>query len=162
MEGITCGDYCGTDLYVLRGVSAVYAQSDPGQEEDIYDALQNSINESWENGFEELETEDEIEIEGTHYRADYQEYCQYFLQASGRNQGVVTHYRAHFHALRHFYCCNGQIEQEAAEVCSHCADYHHTWSVNRICIWNHKTDQYIYLEGGLYGFSEYSRYVFSQ
>ena len=42
----------------------VYAKDSSGQEEDIYDALQDSINESWENGFEELETEDEIEIEG--------------------------------------------------------------------------------------------------
>ena len=52
-------------IFMSSGESVpVYAQSDPGQEEDIYDALQNSINESWENGFEELETEDEIEIEG--------------------------------------------------------------------------------------------------
>lgn len=42
----------------------VYAQDSSGQEEDIYDALQDSINESWENGFEELETDDEIEITG--------------------------------------------------------------------------------------------------
>ena len=42
----------------------VYAKDSSEQEEDIYDALQDSINESWENGFEELETEDEIEIEG--------------------------------------------------------------------------------------------------
>lgn len=42
----------------------VYAQDSSGQEEDIYDALQDSINESWENGLEELETDDEIEIKG--------------------------------------------------------------------------------------------------
>lgn len=42
----------------------VYAKDSSGQEEDIYDALQDSINESWENGFEELETDDEIEITG--------------------------------------------------------------------------------------------------
>lgn len=42
----------------------VYAKDSSGQEEDIYDALQDSINESWQNGFEELETDDEIEITG--------------------------------------------------------------------------------------------------
>ena len=42
----------------------VYAKDSSGQEEDIYDALQDSINESWETGLEELETDDEIEIKG--------------------------------------------------------------------------------------------------
>lgn len=42
----------------------VCAKENSGQEEDIYDTLQESINESWENGFEDLETENEIEIEG--------------------------------------------------------------------------------------------------
>lgn len=43
----------------------VCAQENSGQqEEDIYDALQESIDKSWENGLEDLETKDEIEIEG--------------------------------------------------------------------------------------------------
>lgn len=31
---------------------------------DIYDSLQNSIRENWDNGFEDLETTEEIEIKG--------------------------------------------------------------------------------------------------
>lgn len=45
---------------------AVYA-SDGEQttsEDDIYDSLQDSIKENWDNGFEDLETTDEIEITG--------------------------------------------------------------------------------------------------
>lgn len=40
---------------------AVHAAED---ENDVYDSLQESIKESWNNGFEELETTEEIETEG--------------------------------------------------------------------------------------------------
>lgn len=47
---------------------AVYAQEEPEtrseEENDIYDSLQDSIRENWEDGFAELEAEDEIEIKG--------------------------------------------------------------------------------------------------
>lgn len=39
----------------------VYAEE---EKNDVYDSLQESIKESWNNGFEELETTDEIETEG--------------------------------------------------------------------------------------------------
>lgn len=34
------------------------------EENDVYDTLQESIRENWDEGFEQLETQDEIEIKG--------------------------------------------------------------------------------------------------
>lgn len=44
----------------------VYAQEEQEtqSENDIYDSLQKSIRENWDDGFAELEAEDEIEIKG--------------------------------------------------------------------------------------------------
>ena len=53
-----CGIFCC--LFCFFFTVPVYA----AEENDIYDSLQNSIKESWDNGLEELETDDEIEITG--------------------------------------------------------------------------------------------------
>nr|WP_305182488.1 hypothetical protein [uncultured Schaedlerella sp.] len=50
------------------GSLPVYAagteQGNPGEQDDIYDSLQESMRENWEDGFASLETTDEIEIKG--------------------------------------------------------------------------------------------------
>lgn len=50
-------------LFSTQTIS-VLAQDESAKEKDIYDSLQESINENWENGWESMETEDEIKIEG--------------------------------------------------------------------------------------------------
>ena len=50
------------------GSMLVYAagteQGNPAEQDDIYDSLQESMRENWEDGFASLETTDEIEIKG--------------------------------------------------------------------------------------------------
>lgn len=54
---------CFIIIFLLFAVAkqSVYAEE---EENDVYDSLQESIKESWNNGFEELETTEEIEVEG--------------------------------------------------------------------------------------------------
>ena len=45
-------------------LSVVYAADGGDRQEDIYDSLQESIEKNWTDGFEHLETTDEIEVKG--------------------------------------------------------------------------------------------------
>ncbi len=49
---------------LLSPAPMAYAEETSGQD-DIYDALEERIRDSWDSGIEELETENEIEIKGS-------------------------------------------------------------------------------------------------
>lgn len=49
---------------LMSGTAEAAENRDSEEENQVYDALQESIRKNWDDGFEQLETQDEIEITG--------------------------------------------------------------------------------------------------
>lgn len=62
---MVCMALCILAVCGLMSGTAVAAENRDSEEENqVYDALQESIRKNWDDGFEQLETQDEIEIKG--------------------------------------------------------------------------------------------------